>query len=124
MNAACPACGFRTVPEPFYGTYHICHLCGWEDDAVQLANPACGGGANPESLIEAQRAALAEYPLSCREAHDHVRDLAWRPLDADEVLVAESERDELYWKNKADLDLSAAYWLRTGEPSDDADRQP
>jgi Cysteine-rich CPCC len=35
-------------PEGAYGSYVICDVCGWEDDQVQLANPACGGGANSE----------------------------------------------------------------------------
>ncbi len=50
---ACPACGFLTIDEDCFGTYNICPIRAWEDDVVQLANPACGGGANGESLIDA-----------------------------------------------------------------------
>ncbi len=37
---ACPACGFKTLEGDWFGTYDICGVCGWEDDHVQLANPA------------------------------------------------------------------------------------
>ena len=42
------------------GTYDICDLCGWEDDAVQFAEPDYEGGANGESLREAQHRFLLE----------------------------------------------------------------
>ena len=113
MDAPCPTCGFRTVPEAFYGSYNICDVCGWEDDGVQLANPACGGGANRESLIEAQRAALARHPLSQQEVDGYHRDQSWRPLNTNEIDAAEAEREEKYWRNKAVFDLSDAYWLKT-----------
>ena len=76
----CPACGFLTV-EGCYGSYGICAVCGWEDDGVQLANPACGGGANSESLIEAQTAAIGEYPVSVEVADGYRRDRRWRPSE-------------------------------------------
>jgi hypothetical protein len=110
MNLACPACGFRTVSENTYGTYNICPICGWEDDGVQLANPACGGGANGESLIEAQSAALAANPLSQREADGYDRDPLWRPLNEAEIMVARAERDQGIWKNGAILRPSDVYW--------------
>jgi hypothetical protein len=49
----CLCCGFLTIDEPG-GNYEICHLCGWEDDPVQAANPDFAGGANRESLRTAQ----------------------------------------------------------------------
>jgi len=103
---ACPACGFLTVPETSYGTYSICELCGWEDDGVQLANPACGGGANRESLVEAQRAALARVPLGVAESAGICRSLSWRPLTAFEVARATAERDQRYWMNPAVVEVS------------------
>jgi len=111
---ACPACGFLTVPETSYGTYSICELCGWEDDGVQLANPACGGGANRESLVEAQRAALARVPLGVAESAGICRSLSWRPLTAFEVARATAERDQRYWMNPAVVEVSECYWLRAG----------
>jgi len=47
-NLPCPACGFRTLTGEGFGSYELCGVCGSEDDGVQLANPACGGGANAE----------------------------------------------------------------------------
>ena len=58
----CPACGFLTLGGT-YGSYVICPVCGWEDDQLQLANPASGGGANSESLVEAQADALDVHRL-------------------------------------------------------------
>ena len=106
----CPACGFLTL-EGAYGSYVICDICGWEDDQVQLANPACGGGANGESLIEAQTASLARYPTTVRVAEGTERDPQWRPLDDAERRLAEKERDEKYWKNKGVVSLHECYWI-------------
>jgi anaerobic ribonucleoside-triphosphate reductase len=79
----CPSCGFKTFAEP-PGSYDICKICGWEDDGVQLANPACGGGANKESLIEAQEEILKRYPLPILEAKGYERNPKWRPLTESE----------------------------------------
>ena len=110
MPLPCPACGFLTVDEDCYGTYNICPICAWEDDAVQLANPACGGGANGESLVDAQLAALAEHPLTITVADDIERDKQWRPLSAAERETAETEKQTKYWMNKAIYDPATVYW--------------
>jgi hypothetical protein len=109
---ACPACGFLTVPDSYYGSYAICGVCDWEDDGVQLANPACGGGANHESLIDAQRAALGRFPLAVAEAAGFRRSPTWRPLNEMEVAVASAERDEKYWRNQALSLPQECYWTR------------
>lgn len=49
----CPCCGYHTVEEP--GHYDLCAICWWEDDPMQSAHPDYCGGANIESLNEAQR---------------------------------------------------------------------
>lgn len=108
----CAACGFITVPESSYGSYNICQVCGWGDDALQLANPACGGGANSESLIEAQAVAVAEFPESVRQHDDRLRSAAWRPLNAYEIVVATAEREERVWRNGAVSMLHECYWMR------------
>lgn len=109
-NIPCPACGFLTL-EGAYGSYVICDLCGWEDDQVQLANPACGGGANSESLIEAQAVALTRYPLSVQLAQGATRDSRWRPLNETEKRIAESEREQHYWRNRGIVALDECYWM-------------
>ena len=110
-NLPCPACGFLTF-QGTYGSYDICKMCGWEDDAVQLANPACGGGANAESLIEAQATATRRYPLGGELAKGTRRDPRWRPLSDSEKEVASRERDEEYWMNKGTIEPEQIYWLR------------
>lgn len=51
----CPCCGNPTLYEEPPGTYEICEICGWEDDAVQYADPEYSGGANELCLNEARR---------------------------------------------------------------------
>jgi hypothetical protein len=108
----CPACGFLTLKDA-YGSYALCDVCGWEDDQVQLANPACGGGANSESLIEAQAAALARYPLNLQVTNGVPRDSRWRPLDAAEISSAQRERGDEYWKKTGILELRDCYWMKS-----------
>ena len=100
------------MPDAYFGSYNICGVCGWEDDGAQLANPACGGGANTESLIDAQAKALADFPLGLTEACGTSRDSAWRPLSDEEIKIALREREDRYWRNKTVVDPSAAYWAR------------
>lgn len=52
---ACPCCGYLTLSEEPPGTYEICSICFWEDDAVQFNSPDNEGGANKVSLRQAQR---------------------------------------------------------------------
>ena len=51
----CPCCGFITLAGPRPGSYDICEICFWEDDPIQFDHPDSGGGANTESLKEAQQ---------------------------------------------------------------------
>jgi hypothetical protein len=51
----CPCCGYRTLSEEPPGTYEICTICFWEDDAVQSRDPDAKQGANKVSLREAQK---------------------------------------------------------------------
>jgi len=48
----CPCCSSLTLYER--GAYEMCVVCGWEDDLVQSNDPAYSGGANSNSLSEAQ----------------------------------------------------------------------
>src|SRR4051812_45725828 len=70
----CPCCGYLTFDEP-PGSYDICRVCGWEDDALQLEfATTLAGGANALTLFEAQRSGVATH-ASCG------RDSTWRPID-------------------------------------------
>src|SRR6266849_501318 len=68
----CRCCGFWTLSDPRSGSYEICPVCFWEDDAVQNEDPAYAGGANRLCLFEARR----NYVLfgACeKESIGHVR---------------------------------------------------
>ncbi len=73
----CPCCGYHTLPEAAGGTFHLCPVCGWEDDPVQFGDPDYRGGANEPSLREARRnfemrgrCDNLEYPVRRPEASE------------------------------------------------------
>ena len=68
------------------GSFNICDVCGWEDDHVQLANPRMAGGANRESLVQAQAEVVQRFPIEMQSAKGFERDRSWRPLREDEQL--------------------------------------
>jgi hypothetical protein len=68
----CSCCGFLTMPESEPGTFEICPVCFWEDDDFQLNNPEFFGGANKESLIQAQKN-FKEFGASSKEFLNRVR---------------------------------------------------
>ena len=112
MSLPCPACGFLTIEEEFYGTYNICPICDWEDDPAQLANPACGGGANTQSLTKVQSVVMSEHPPTETATAGVERDSSWRPLSASECEMAEVEKQTKPWMHKAVYEPSNAYWNR------------
>ncbi|MBA3684619.1 MAG: hypothetical protein H0W72_05195 [Planctomycetes bacterium] len=87
----CPACGFTTFCEEGAGSYDICTVFGWEDDGVQYRYPDLTGGANRESLLEAQTAALLNWPLIERTFAGQIRDLAWKPLVPADLETSETD---------------------------------
>lgn len=118
VSLACPVCGFLTIEDDFYGTYDICPVCEWEDDQVQLANPACKGGANQDSLIESQKRILRKVPLELKEYKGFRRDIKWRPLNKREIAKFEKEKRIQHWKNKGVFSTDEVYWTKkSGVPS-------
>jgi hypothetical protein len=109
----CPSCGFFTIGETSFGSYNICNLCDWEDDAVQLANPACPGGANKLSLIDSQRNILEKLPLARNEYNEIKRDQNWRPLNNSEIDKYEKEKVNGFWKNHAAISIEESYWIKS-----------
>ncbi len=105
----CPACGFLSFDEPA-GSYEICSICDWEDDAVQLANPASRGGANGESLVEAQSAILRELGMHVRSVNGIERDWWWRPVSAGELDEADTQARAKHWAHPA----TQQYYWRDG----------
>jgi hypothetical protein len=81
MKYTCPCGGYKTLDEEPPGTYF------WEDDGVQYDDPDYGGGANIQSLRQAQK----NYILfgACEERciefvrkpnQNDERDPKWKPL--------------------------------------------
>jgi len=68
---ACACCSHLTLFEP-PGSFAICPVCYWEDDAQQLHDPSLAGGANRESLTEARKNFVA-YGASSAQFRDDVR---------------------------------------------------
>lgn len=54
MKYRCPCCGYFTFAQQPDGSYDICPVCYWEDDAMPLEDPTFEGGANGVSLNEAK----------------------------------------------------------------------
>ena len=108
----CPACGFYTIGEPTFGSYNICQICGWEDDPVQMTNPASGGGANKEPLIDCQERVLQAYPVGVLVAGGYSRDPLWRPMNSDEKAQALKERAVSPWTHMGGSLYTDAYWAK------------
>jgi hypothetical protein len=75
----CPCCGYKTIIEE----HDICDVCWWEHVHLEFRLPYCGGGANGDSLHEAQRKFLLERddPEIVEKASYHERDPTWKPVD-------------------------------------------
>jgi hypothetical protein len=116
----CPCCGYLVFDDP-PGSYDICPICFWEDDAVQLRYAGSAVGANHLCLLDAQRAyagyadevARGEQPPGplVRLPINDQRDAGWRLLDPD--------RDNVeHWESGAKAhqawpdDLTTLYYWR------------
>ena len=51
----CLCCACWTLPAEPPGTFTLCPVCGWEDDAFQGTHPDFAGGANAVSLNTARK---------------------------------------------------------------------
>ena len=81
----CPCCGFKTLDNEH--DYDICEICFWEDDLVQFEDVDYEGGANDNSLRQAQYnyievgACQRDMLQHIRKPNVHdVRDENWKPL--------------------------------------------
>jgi len=99
IRYTCPCGGYRTLHEP-PGSYDICKVCYWEDDGVQLLDPAFQGGANEPSLIECQENFRRVGACEARFV-GHVRppvaeetlDQEWRPAKESDLRSARRPRE-------------------------------
>ena len=100
LKHPCPCCGFLVFREPL-GSYDICDVCGWEDDEVQQRWPGLHGGANAESLCDAQARFLARVSAETDLAGGARRHSSWRPLRPEECVDAAADPDRqphtYYW---------------------------
>jgi hypothetical protein len=104
----CPACG-RVVFTEVPGSCEVCEVCGWQDDALQLASPTSPGGANRESLEEAQLRVQLAGTTSARR-----RDPLWRPLTPDELAWHREERGGAGSPRPSEAD-GTCYWRQPFE---------
>jgi hypothetical protein len=101
------------------GSYDICEICFWEDDALQLEfATTLAGGANGVTLEEAQRSYMvvaAKRPERAGDTRsprpDDERDAGWRPIDRTRDEFAE-------WDDPApprvpEVDERLYYWRPT-----------
>jgi hypothetical protein len=121
-NYPCPCCGYLIFGEP-PGSYAICPICFWEDDALQLefAN-TLDVGANQTTLIEAQRnyashgACEPSFVSNVRlPTVDDRRDPEWRPIDPTREEFAEWGTPDVARPDAFDESLyywRPSYWRR------------
>jgi Cysteine-rich CPCC len=110
----CPCCGHLTLGGP-PGSYDICEVCFWEDDAVQLRWPTYEGGANQPSLLAAQRT-YSDLGAMEHRFTDLVRpasgseplDVGWRPIDPELDSFEGGGLGVTDWPD----DLTTLYWWR------------
>jgi hypothetical protein len=109
----CPCCGYVVFAEP-PGSYAICPICFWEDDAIQLRWPDLAGGANRPSLRDSQQNFVRYGAMEERFA-DNVRspedgdrvDDGWRLIDERDGFEAHGVQ-ERPWP----ADFAVLYWWR------------
>lgn len=114
----CPCCGhlvFSDAP----GSDEICPVCFWQDDIVQLRWPDFAGGANRQSLIEAQEAVRRVGAVEERFL-PHVRQAepsepvhpAWRLFDRSRDTIEEHRPGLDYGATYADDRTTYYYWSK------------
>ncbi|WP_456240065.1 CPCC family cysteine-rich protein [Actinopolyspora lacussalsi] len=110
----CPCCGYLVHDSP-PGSYDICQICSWEDDPVQLRWPWYSGGANSESLVEAQ----SEYRTDIHAGRSRLskwfakkgpsKGSGFRPIDPEVDNFDSSDDTQDEWPE----DSTRLYWWRS-----------
>ncbi len=110
----CPCCGHLTFGRP-PGSYDVCPVCFWEDDAAQLRWPTYEEAPNRQSLITAQRAYAEDGTTEPRlvglvrsPRDDEPREVNWRLIDADTDSFEDQDVHESDWPD----DLTTLSWWR------------
>jgi hypothetical protein len=102
----CPVCGYRVFGNP-PGSYEICDVCGWEDDAIQIRHPRMRGGANGGSIFDYQ-----QRRADWRAPGDAARDPDWRPLSRDEAALPSGQEGEVDYRLEYYHGADPYYWRR------------
>lgn len=110
----CPCCGYKVFNEG-PGSFEICPICYWEDEAMQLRYPK-EVGANKVSLIEAQEnyekhgvSDLGLKNLVRKPKEDDEKDPLWRKIDLKKDTVVE-KREGLESTHIYPLDTTRLYY--------------
>jgi len=72
MSYPCPCCKNLTLSEKPPGSYEICPVCFWEDDAVQFNDRDYEGGAN-RVCLKVARGNYQRFGACCEESRSEVR---------------------------------------------------
>lgn len=114
----CPCCG-RLVFDHAPGLHHVCPICGWEDDLVQLRFPTMPGSANTVSLKDGQKnyidcgaaerrnAGTTRDPVEGEEVEE-----GWRVLDPKIDNIEQPERGQNYGESYPYEDTTLLYYWR------------
>jgi hypothetical protein len=114
----CPCCGYIVFSEA-PGSYDVCHVCFWEDDDVQLADPWFPGGANKPNLIESQKH-YKKYGAMGKEFVKNVKgpqkkdmkDASWREvIDSDRDFTT-TPREIYQHGTPKDIKKAFYYWIK------------
>ena len=96
----CPCCGYLVFDQA-PGSFDICPICYWEDEAMQLRYPN-EIGANRLTLIESQTnfeslgyGDLRNKNLVRKPSKEDIQDKNWRKLDLKIDIIEEKVLDEL-----------------------------
>jgi len=111
----CPCCGYKVfTQEP--GSFEICEICYWEDEAKLLRYPK-EKGSNDLSLIESQlnfeKHQVSEPSLKClvRSPNENdEKDKKWRKIDLKKDKIAEKKEKVLNDVNVYPHDMTRLYY--------------
>lgn len=96
----CPCCGYLVFDEA-PGSFDICPICYWEDEAMQLRYPH-ERGANRVTLVEAQMnyeacgcGDLNNKKLVRKATKEDLKDKSWRKIDEKKDMIEEKSAKDL-----------------------------
>lgn len=115
----CPCCGYLSQSEP-PGSYNSCEICRWTDDPSQLRFARTRGGANRESLVQAQEnyrsygaSEHRKLPNVRVSGSEDLREPAWRVWNPKTDDTERSETSAGYGKCYPSDTTTLYYWRET-----------